>query len=179
MKKLINAAKRIGATTKNLSSTKKTNFYTYILVILAYIIMQALVRGGNVSSSLQGQLVPICAYIVMAVSLNLTVGVMGDLSLGHAGFMSVGAFAGAIACIALESFIPITFLRLAAGMVIGAICAGLVGVFVGIPVLRLKGDYLAIVTLAFGEIIKSLINNLYVGLDSGGLRFGFLRFSYT
>jgi branched-chain amino acid transport system permease protein len=88
--------------------------------------------------------------------------------------MSVGAFAGAIACIALESVIPITFLRLAAGMVVGAFFGALTGVLVGIPVLRLKGDYLAIVTLAFGEIIKNIINCIYVGLDQGRLRFGFL-----
>ena len=94
---------------KKLSHTKKKNFFTYGLVIILYIIMQALMSGGGLSALLQGQLVPICAYIVMAVSLNLTVGVMGDLSLGHAGFMSVGAFTGAIACIALESIIPVTF----------------------------------------------------------------------
>ena len=163
---------------KSLSSTRKKDFFTYALVIVVYLVMQLLMNSGNanfkLSASLQGQLVPICAYIVMAISLNLTVGVMGDLSLGHAGFMSVGAFTGAIACIALESLIPITFLRLAAGMVVGAICAGLVGVMVGIPVLRLKGDYLAIVTLAFGEIIKNITNCLYVGLDGGTLRVGFL-----
>ena len=146
----------------------------YGLVIVFFVVMQILLSGGNVSSSLRGQLVPICCYIVMAVSLNLTVGVLGELSLGHAAFMSVGAFAGAIACMSLEAVIPAAAVRLAIGMAVGAICAAFAGVLIGIPVLRLKGDYLAIVTLAFGEIVKNIMTCLYVGLDSAGLHFGFL-----
>jgi len=152
----------------------KNNLITYGLVIVGFIAVQILVSGGNISHSLRGQLVPICAYAVMALSLNLTVGVMGELSLGHAGFMSVGAFSGAIACIGLSDAIPNAVLNLAAGMIVGAVCAGITGFLIGIPVLRLKGDYLAIVTLAFGEIIKNLITCLYVGKDVSGLRFGFL-----
>jgi branched-chain amino acid transport system permease protein len=110
----------------------------------------------------------------MAVSLNLTVGVLGELSLGHAGFMSVGAFSGVVACMSLADAIPSEPIRLVVGIVIGAVCAGLAGVLVGIPVLRLNGDYLAIVTLAFGEIIKNLINCLSVGVDARGLHFSFL-----
>ena len=146
----------------------------YTLVIVGFVVMQALVRTGNASSTLQGQLVPICAYIVMAISLNLTVGVLGELSLGHAGFMSIGAFTGVIACISLEAVIPITGIRLAVSMVIGALCSGIAGVLIGIPVLRLKDDYLAIVTLAFGEIIKNLITCLYAGVDEFGLHIRFL-----
>jgi len=110
----------------------------------------------------------------MAISLNLTVGILGELSLGHAGFMSVGAFSGVIAAASLEGIIPNPVLRLIIAMVVGAICAGIAGILIGIPVLRLKGDYLAIVTLAFGEIVVNLINTLYVGIDSGGLRFSML-----
>lgn len=160
--------------TKRLTKTTRSNFFTYGLVVAAYIILQILIAGGNISSSLQGMLVPICAYVVMAISLNLTVGILGELSLGHAGFMSVGAFAGVVAAISLESAIPLAPVRLAVAMLIGAACAAVAGVLIGIPVLRLKGDYLAIVTLAFGEIIKSLINNLYVGKDSAGLHFKML-----
>lgn len=157
-----------------LRSTSVENTLTYSLVVAAFVIMQFLLGTGGISSSLKGQLVPICAYIVMAISLNFTVGVLGELSLGHAGFMSVGAFTGAIACVSLESLIPLEPLRLAVGMAVGAVCAGLAGVVIGIPVLRLVGDYLAIVTLAFGEIIKNLLTSLYVGLDGKGLHFGFL-----
>ena len=122
--------------------------FTYAIVIIGFIVMQGLASGGDISSPLRGQLVPICAYVVMAVSLNLTVGVLGELSLGHASFMSVGAFSGVVACMSLN--IPSAPVRLVVSMVIGAVCAGLAGVLIGIPVLRLGGDYLAIVTLAFG-----------------------------
>lgn len=152
----------------------KDKIFTFALVIVAYLVVQILLAGGNIGTVLQGQLVPICVYIVMAVSLNLTVGVLGELSLGHAGFMSVGAFSGVIASIYLESAIPFVPLRLGLAMVIGALCAAVAGVIIGIPVLRLAGDYLAIVTLAFGEIIKNLITCLYVGMDSRGLHFRFL-----
>ncbi len=159
---------------RRLSGSAKNKATAYGIVIAAYVVLQILSAAGLVKSSLQGMLVPICAYVVMAISLNLTVGVLGELSLGHAGFMSVGAFAGVVAAISLETAIPFAPLRLALSMLVGAACAGIAGVLVGVPVLRLKGDYLAIVTLAFGEIIKSLINNLYIGLDAAGLHFALL-----
>ncbi len=162
-----------------MSKTTRRNTLTYGLVILAYVVLQFLGSdllrpGGVLSYSLSGQLVPICAYVVMALSLNLTVGVLGELSLGHAGFMSVGAFTGIVVATSLQGVISSTPLRLFLAMVLGAALAGVAGLLVGIPVLRLNGDYLAIVTLAFGEIIKNLINNLYVGMDSNGLRMNLL-----
>lgn len=159
---------------KNLSSTAKSNFFTYALVIGGYIVIQILSLTGGLSYSLQGLLIPVCAWIIMAISLTLTVGIMGDLSLGHAGFMSVGAFSGIIALISLEPVIPLVGLRIVIALLIGALCAGFVGVLVGIPVLRLRGDYIAIVTLAFGEIIKNIFTCIYVGMDKAGLHFGFL-----
>ena len=146
-----------------------TDLFTYLGVILAFAVMTILSRQGLLSRSLTGQLVPICCYMSMAVSLNLTVGILGELSLGHAGFMSVGAFSGVIAAMSLQSAIPSEPVRLAVAMVIGAILAAVVGTLVGMPVLRLRGDYLAIVTLAFGEIIKELVNCLLVGYDETGL----------
>ena len=154
---------------KRMKKSTRSSLFTYALVIAGYVIIQLLLASGSISSSLKGQLVPICAYIVMAISLNLTVGVLGELSLGHAGFMSVGAFSGVIAATCLQNTIPSDALRLAVSMVVGAICAGVAGFIVGVPVLRLRGDYLAIVTLAFGEIIKNIINVLYIGLDDEGL----------
>ena len=149
---------------------KNTNKYvSFALVIAAYIVMMILTSTGKITRSMQGMLVPICAYIVMAISLNLTVGILGELSLGHAGFMSVGAFTGTCAAIMMTESVPNTSLRLGISMVIAAIFGGIVGFLIGIPVLRLKGDYLAIVTLAFGEIIKSIFNNLYLGYDKYGL----------
>ena len=155
---------------KNLSPTTKTDFATYLGVIAAFILISVLQGMGLLSRSISGMLVPICCYIVMAVSLNLTVGILGELSLGHAGFMSVGAFSGIIAGMGLQNAIENGMVRLIIGMIVGALCAALAGFLVGIPVLRLRGDYLAIVTLAFGEIIKELMNCLLVGLDEDGLR---------
>ena len=146
---------------KNNALTKKdsiVNYATYLGVIVFYVVMLVLQNGGHLTRSLAGQLIPICCYMSMAVSLNLTVGILGELSLGHAGFMSVGAFSGVIAAMSLQSAIPSVALRLAIAMVIGAVFAAIVGLLIGAPVLRLRGDYLAIVTLAFGEIIRNLIN---------------------
>ncbi len=154
---------------KKLSKTTRDNLITYAIVIVAFAIMQTLSVTGHVSNSLAGQLVPICVYICMAISLNLTVGILGELSLGHAGFMSVGAFTGVIVAMSFSG-LP-GWLRLVLAIVIGGILAAVAGVIVGVPVLRLRGDYLAIVTLAFGEIIKNLLNNIYVGVDGHGLHF--------
>lgn len=152
---------------------------SYGIVLLAYVVIQVLTISGGLSSQLKGLLVPICAYIVMAISLNLTVGILGELSLGHAGFMSVGAFGGIVVTSALAEAVPFGPLRLALAMIVGGLCAGIAGVIVGVPVLRLKGDYLAIVTLAFGEIIKNIVNVLYIGMDSAGLHFSILEQKFT
>ena len=159
--------------------TFRKNLITYAMVIAAFIICQLAVEGTidgfKMSRSLKGQLVPICVYIVMAVSLNLTVGISGELSLGHAGFMSVGAFSG----IVMSSWLVSAFqfenetIRLIIAMVTGGVFAGIAGVLIGIPVLRLRGDYLAIVTLAFGEIIRNVMNCLYFSLDGAKLYIGF------
>jgi len=155
------------------SNAARGDYFTYAGVVIAFVVIRLLQMGGMVNNSMTGLLVPICCYIVMAISLNLTVGILGELSLGHAGFMSVGAFSGIVASLSLADAIPNAALRLAVAMVVGALCAAVVGALVGLPVLRLHGDYLAIVTLAFGEIIKEVITAVYVGQDSKGLHFGF------
>lgn len=154
-----------------LSKNMKDNMITYGIVIIAYIIMQIMISTGNVSSLMQGLMVPLCVYVILAVSLNLTVGILGELSLGHAGFMCVGAFTGAFFSKCMQDVITVDILRFILAILIGAVSAGIIGLLIGMPVLRLKGDYLAIVTLAFGEIIKNLINVLYIGKDSRGLHF--------
>ena len=154
---------------KKLQSSARSNAVTYGIVIAAFILIQILNATGHLSNSLRGQLVPICVYICLAVSLNLTVGILGELSLGHAGFMSIGAFSGIVVAMSLQSAIPSGPVRLLLAIVVGGIMAAIAGVIVGVPVLRLQGDYLAIVTLAFGEIIKNVLNNLYVGVDPNGL----------
>ena len=148
------------------------NLITYALVIVAFIVCQHLSSAKILSKSLRGQLVPITIWIVMAISLNLTVGVSGELSLGHAGFMSVGAFSGIIVSSWVRAFFMVDndLLLLVIALVFGGIFAGIAGVLIGVPVLRLRGDYLAIVTLAFGEIIKNIMNCLYFSLGPGSVR---------
>ncbi len=157
----------------SLKKTTKVDFATYFGVIAAFVIVTVLRSNGALSRSAIGLLVPICCYMSMAVSLNLTVGILGELSLGHAGFMSVGAFTGIVVSQSLMHLIPNAPVRLALSMFVGALLAALVGLLIGTPVLRLQGDYLAIVTLAFGEIIKELINCLIIGCDDKGLHFVF------
>lgn len=149
----------------------KSDFFTYGLVIAAYIMISLLISAGQVGSLFRGLLVPLCTYAILAVSLNLTVGILGELSLGHAGFMCVGAFSSAFFSKVTADAIPAAYIRFPLAILIGIICAGICGILIGIPVLRLKGDYLAIVTLAFGEIIKNIFNILYVGKDANGFHF--------
>lgn len=156
---------------KKLSSSSRNSFINYGIVVVFFIVFQALLSTGHLSSSFSGQLIPICAYVVMALSLNLVVGISGELSLGHAGFMSVGAFTGVIVASSLQNAVPAGPVRLILAILTGAVFAAIAGVIIGIPVLRLQGDYLAIVTLAFGEIIKNVLNCLYIGVDSRGLHF--------
>lgn len=149
----------------------KENLITFGIVAGAYLLMELLTLTGLLSSHLKGLLVPLCIYVILALSLNLTVGILGQLSLGHAGFMCIGAFTSAFFSKLTGNVITTPWLRFPIALLIGFVCAGIVGFLVGVPVLRLKGDYLAIVTLAFGEIIKNLINVLYIGVDSKGLHF--------
>ena len=142
---------------------------TYGMVILFYIIMTILKGTGSLTSLFSGLLVPICVYSILAVSLNLTVGILGELSLGHAGFMCVGAFSSAFFSMCMKDVITNSFVRFLIALLISALVAAFFGIIIGIPVLRLRGDYLAIVTLAFGEIIKNIVNILYVGRDSDGM----------
>ena len=115
------------------------NLLTYCIVAAAFVILQLLNAGGMLSPSLQGQLVPICAYVTMAVALNLVVGISGELSLGHAGFMSVGAFSGIIAAMSLQSAVPNDLVRMVIALVAGAFFAAIVGFIVGLIAWKGKG----------------------------------------
>ena len=141
------------------------------VISVGFTTMYALNSYGILGRAMTGYLIPICVYIVLAISLNLVVGISGELSLGHAGFMGVGTFAGIIAATCLRDLVASDFLLLVVAMLVGGLIAGIAGVIVGVPVLRLRGDYLAIVTLAFGEILKNIIGNLFVGMDENGLHF--------
>lgn len=147
------------------------NFSTYLLVIAMYLVVVIMKSTGHLSSLMGGLLVPLCTYVILAISLNLVVGILGELSLGHAGFMCVGAFSSAFFSKCTQNAITNSGLRFLIALLIGAACAAIFGVLIGIPVLRLNGDYLAIVTLAFGEIIKNIVNALCIGRDSKGFHF--------
>ncbi len=143
---------------------------TIFAIVVLYVVMMIMEGTGNLSSLLSGLLVPVCAYSLVAVGLNLCVGYLGELSLGHAGFMCVGAFTSAFFSKVFSDTIP-DVPRFILALIIGTVAAALFGFLIAIPVLRLSGDYLAIVTLAFGEIIKNVINVLYIGVDANGLHF--------
>jgi len=157
---------------KSIQKATKDNLIAFGIVIVFYIVVQVMSACGVLTSSFSGQLIPVCAYAIMAVSLNLTVGILGELSLGHAGFMSVGAFTGVLVFTNLTPALP-SAAAMVLALAAGALAAGVCGLLIGIPVLRLSGDYLAIVTLAFGEIIKNLLNAMYLGVDAAGLHVSF------
>ena len=149
---------------------------TLAVIAVAYGVVAYLLYTGSLTRQISNMLIPISVYIVLAVSLNLVVGLLGELSLGHAGFMSVGLFSGCLVSIALCEALP-TPVRLPLAMLFGGLVAALFGFIVGLPALRLKGDYLAIVILACGEIIKNIITNLdftggALGLNTGAVYSG-------
>lgn len=141
-------------------------------IVLLYAVMSPLIHTGTVNSYVSGVIIGVMINIILATSLNLTTGVLGQIALGHAGFMSVGAYTGALVVkYAQARFGTPALLQngspTAAGVgffLLSLLAAGLVaslfGLIVGIPALRLKGDYLAIITLGFGEIIRVIIENV-------------------
>lgn len=150
---------------------QRTDLLTVAAVAALFVVMAALLYTGHLTRQVTNMLVPVAVYIVMAVSLNLVVGLLGELSLGHAGFMSVGLFSGCLVAIALHTT------ALPVSMLAGGLMAAVFGLLVGLPALRLRGDYLAIVTLACGEIIKNIITNLNItggalGLDTSSIYAG-------
>ena len=135
--------------------SRRGDLLTAAAVAMLLAVMAALLYTGSLTRQVTNMLIPTAVYIVMAVSLNLVVGLLGELSLGHAGFMSVGLFSGCLVAIALTNTALPLMLRLPVSMLAGGLTAAVFGLLVGLPTLRLRGDYLAIVTLACGEIIKS------------------------
>lgn len=136
------------------------------IAVIVFAIVEGLLYGDLLSRQYRSLLIPVCINIILAVSLNLTTGFLGELTLGHAGFMSVGAYAGALVTMNLDLPMIIEF---PIALIVGGLVASLFGVIIGVPVLRLRGDYLAIVTLAFGEIIKSIINSMKITNGAMGL----------
>ena len=145
----------------------KKNIILALIAVIIYVVIFSLSEFGVLSRHTQSLLVPIGINIILAVSLNLTVGFLGELTLGHAGFMSVGAYAGCLFTIYCN--LPV-WIEFPLALIIGGLVAAIFGIIIGIPALRLNGDYLAIVTLAFGEIIRSVLNNIKFTGGAGGLK---------
>lgn len=156
---------------KTMKKSTKDQLLTYAMVLVVYAVVQIMIAGGSMSSLMQGLLVPMCTYSIVAIGLNLCVGYLGELSIGHAGFMCVGAFSSAFCTKLLQETVSSEWLLFLIALLVGTASAALAGFLIGIPVLRLRGDYLAIVTLAFGEIIKNIINVLYITKDETGFHF--------
>lgn len=158
--------------------TKKKYMISYLINIVAlaalYILIEALCGAGILDRYMQGILMLILINIILATSLNLTVGCLGEFALGHAGFMSVGAYSAAIFSKMfgnMKDFSDLQTLGIfLAALLIGGLLAAVMGLIVGIPALRLKGDYLAIITLGFGEIIRVIIENMEITGGAQGLK---------
>jgi len=138
---------------------KLKHWINYILILALAIPFTVMAFTGSVKGSTSLMLAQIGYSIILAVSLNLVVGFLGELSLGHAGFMCAGAYIGCFTANYLHTVIPNPTVVLILSMIVGGLTAALFGLIIGLPTLRLKGDYLAIVTLAFGEIIRTVFMN--------------------
>lgn len=138
-----------------------------VILFAVWLVISMMISSGVITNYWRGILITIGINIVLATSLNLACGYLGQLPLGHAGFMAVGAYAGAIfmkatpAAALIRSGNTAAVLPLfIAAVIISALVAGIFGILIGIPALRLKGDYLAIITLGFGEIIRVVLTNI-------------------
>lgn len=144
------------------------NYLNYIVIAVALVLFILFDNMGILGRSELGLLSRIAYSIVLAVSLNLVVGFLGELSLGHAGFMCVGAYIGCYFANAVTDIIGNQLIVFVLSLFVGGLVAAVFGFVIGLPALRLKGDYLAIVTLAFGEIVRNLFKNLpYFGAAKG------------
>lgn len=142
----------------------KKNLLILLSILLTFGVVQALITVGIINSFYEITIATICINIILAVSLNLVTGFTGQFSLGHAGFMSIGAYVCALIILHMNS--TVGFL---VGTLAGALMAALVGILIGIPTLRLKGDYLAIATLGMAEIIRVLFLNMEITNGAAGL----------
>ncbi len=138
---------------------KWKHYTNYVAVAICTVVFGAMSFSGMLAASTLYLLEKIAISIMLAVSLSVVVGFLGELSLGHAGFMCVGAYLGGKASCLLEPILGNGIITLLISVVIGGAVAALCGIVIGLPALRLKGDYLAIVTLAFGEIVRSIFMN--------------------
>lgn len=142
------------------ASFKLKNYLNYIILGLVFGLMLTLDKVGALNRSIPLLFNQIGYSIILAVSLNLVVGFLGELSLGHAGFMCIGAYLGTYVFNSLNDSGVNNFIAIFIAIIVGGAVAAAFGFLVGLPALRLRGDYLAIVTLAFGEIVRNICRNI-------------------
>lgn len=149
--------------------SKKNYIINVLAIILVFLLLKFFISNGVISRYYLGIIIFICINIVLATSLNLATGFLGQLALGHAGFMAIGAYVSAITAISLKGTGLPNTVMLIISLLLAGIFAGVVGIAIGIPALRLKGDYLGIITLGFGEVIRVFINNIKMTGGAQGL----------
>lgn len=146
---------------KHSSKVFNYSFVSFFLVVFG-IIFLANGKSSRMPIFTPNMLSQIAYTMILVLSLNLVVGFLGELSLGHAGFMYIGAYTAGLFSYYTAQIITSDLLRLILAMLVGGVIAAMFGVLVGLPALRLRGDYLAIVTLAFGEIVRGVLKNIKI-----------------
>jgi len=153
-----------------MNKKSKNHLINLISILFLFGTVSGLSISGSFGNYYYGILILVCINIILAVSLNLTTGCLGQIALGHAGFMSIGAYTCAIFTKNwINNGIGPEYLGFGLGLLLGGLAAGISGLLIGLPALRLKGDYLAIITLGFGEIIRVIIENLSITGGAQGL----------
>ena len=165
------------------AKTKKSTLIAYLInfvgIVLLFLVFTGVFKSnllGSKTTYIMGICTTACYTVIMVASLNILVGIMGEFSLGHAGFMSVGAYASAIVTNALAGAGLPNILLFVIALLVGGVASAITGVLVGIPALRLRGDYLAIVTVAIAEIKREAFCNFQI-TGCGRTMSGFAKLS--
>ena len=170
-KPIISLGGSVGGGRRKTLSTPVRYVINAVLVAAFIAIGELMIDGGAITRYQTSVLEQVGIYVIMAVSLNIATGYLGQLPLGHAGFMSVGGYSCAIFIMRMSDVMgvgardfvtgtPAAMALFVCGLAFGGVCAAICGVIIGIPALRLKGDYLAIITLGFAEIIRVIMLNI-------------------
>ncbi len=142
----------------------KVNLMWIVSIVVLYLVLSLMMSVGIINSYYKITLFNICINIMLAVSLNLVIGICGQFSLGHAGFMCIGAYSAGV----ITKMMP-NYFGLLLGLIVGFVISAIAALIVSVPTLRLKGDYLAIATLGFAEIIRILVQNMKITNGAAGL----------
>lgn len=149
--------------------SKKAMFKNFVAIVILFVLLNSMIQFGILNRYYSTILVSILIAIIMATSLNIATGFLGQLVLGHAGFMAIGAYTAALVALALRDSVPSDLLLFIISSLAAVVTTSIAGLAVGTPALRLRGDYLGIMTLGFGEIVRVIITNLEITNGAQGL----------